>query len=49
METNQNAQEVKNERFINVDKTKQCLNFPHTLPLTKRQTDRHETFISELG
>ena len=34
-----NTQVVINERF-NVDKTKQCVNFRHTLPLTKRQTAR---------
>ena len=25
-----------------VDKTKQCANVRHVLPLTKRQTDRHD-------
>ena len=35
-----NAQEVKNERFLNIDKTKQCANCRHTLPLTERQTDK---------
>ena len=40
-ETNQNTQEVKNGRFLNVAKTKQCANFRHTLPLTNpRQADR---------
>ena len=38
---NQNRQEVKYERFFNLDKTKQCANVRHMLPLTKRQTDRH--------
>ena len=36
----QNTQEVKNERCFNIDKTKQCVNFGHTLPLTKRQADK---------
>ena len=31
---NQNTQEVKNERFFYVYKTKHCANFQHALPLT---------------
>ena len=36
---NQNTQEVKNERFFNVNKTKQCANFRHNdiYTLTKRK------------
>ena len=29
-----------NAFYINIDKTKQCANFRHTLLLTKRQTDK---------
>ena len=35
----QTTQEIKHERFFNVDKTTQCVNFRHTLPLAMRQTD----------
>ena len=41
---NQNTQEVKNERFFSIDKTKQCANCLHyTLRLTKRQTGKQLT------
>ena len=40
LEPNENTQDVKNERLIfiyfYVEKTKQCANFRHTLPLTTR-------------
>ena len=32
---------LKMNVFLNIDKTKQCANFRHTLPLTKRQTEKH--------
>ena len=41
-ETNQNTQEVKNERFFNMDQTKQCAHFRRILSSTfKRRTDKH--------
>ena len=38
--TNQNTQEVKNECFFGIYRTKYCDNFWYTLPLIKRQTDK---------
>ena len=36
----QNTQEVKNERFLISTRQKPCAIFWHTLPSTKRQTDK---------
>ena len=39
--TNQNTQKVKKKTTLfNLDQTKQCANLRHTLPTTKRQTEK---------
>ena len=39
--SNQTTQEVKNERCLISARQKQCANFRYTLPLRKRQADKH--------
>ena len=35
--------------YLSIDKTKQCVKFRHTLPLTKRQTDKHIYYKTRKG